>query len=426
MINLFHNEIKHGPEYVCTCCDQLWYRSSVLKCDANKYKACSQDVISSCVTGLRSIDNTEWICTTCDTNLKKGKMPSCKMSFPEKPELLNLTPLEERLISPRIPFMQIRELPRGGLLSIYGNIVNVPSDVNSTVHCLPRPINESQTIPIKLKRRLGYKHSYQYENVRPRKVLDAVKYLVNTGDLFKSKGIEVQNVWPENIISQSAGHEDWSEFLKSLKASCADLQTGQTILDYNTQYCQNSSSTDDVDNVGTKRYDTDEWCEVDERPTGVTDTLLQEPDVAENADKIVSFAPREGNKPLGVFMAKDSEYLSFPTIFCGKRRAENNERKVPVSYSTITKWELRCQDRRAAMSVPNIFYKLKKLQIKQIQDSACISLRKCKTKGKRTAGDLKSEDSLNKLVHLDEGFRVLRNLRSHLLILKNAKKTCLL
>lgn len=77
LINLFHNEIKHGPEYVCTCCDQLWYRSSVLKCDANKYKACSQDVVSSCVTGLRSIDNTEWICTTCDTNLKKGKMPSC-------------------------------------------------------------------------------------------------------------------------------------------------------------------------------------------------------------------------------------------------------------------------------------------------------------------------------------------------------------
>ena len=73
------------------------------------------------------------------------------MTFPNKPDLLNLTPLEERLISPRIPFMQIHELPRGGQLSIHGNIVNVPSDVNSTVHCLPRPINESQTIPIKLK-----------------------------------------------------------------------------------------------------------------------------------------------------------------------------------------------------------------------------------------------------------------------------------
>ena len=46
-----------------------------------------------------------------------------------KPQRLNLTPLEER-ISPRMPFMQIRELPRGGKLSIDGNVVSVPADVN--------------------------------------------------------------------------------------------------------------------------------------------------------------------------------------------------------------------------------------------------------------------------------------------------------
>ena len=51
MINLFHKNITHGPEYVCTCCDQLWYKSSVVKCDANKYKACLQDVVKSCLTG---------------------------------------------------------------------------------------------------------------------------------------------------------------------------------------------------------------------------------------------------------------------------------------------------------------------------------------------------------------------------------------
>ena len=90
------------------------------------------------------------------SNLKVGKVPSCakanKMTFPERPEVLkNLTPLEERLISPRIPFMQVRELPSGGQLSIHGNVVNVPADVSTTVSVLPRPINESQTIPIKLK-----------------------------------------------------------------------------------------------------------------------------------------------------------------------------------------------------------------------------------------------------------------------------------
>jgi len=111
-------------------------------------------------------------------------------------------------------------------------------------------------------------------------------------------------------------------------------------------------------------------------------------------------------------MDKESEFLSFPTIYCGQTRADNKERTIPVHYSTVCKWELRSQDRRVAKSVPNIFYKLKKLQIKQIQNSASISLRKCKTKGKKyTAGDLKSDDYVNKLIQADEGFRVLKNLR---------------
>ena len=47
-----------------------------------------------------------------------------------------------------------------------------------------------------------------------------------------------------------------------------------------------------------------------------------------------------------------------------------------------------------------------------MQDTASIALRECKTKGKNyRAGDLKSEDAIQKSMHLDEGFRVLRNLR---------------
>ena len=326
--------------------------------------------------------------------------------------------------------MQIRELPRGGQLSIHGNIVNVPSDVNLTVHCLPRPINESQTIPIKLKRRLIYKHHYQFQNVRPKKVLDAAKYLVDTSDLFKREGIEVQNAWLDNISLQSSAHEDWSEFVENSDTSSNNdlhTQTDKVVLEDKRQDYQKSISNADDENPGCEKEDSVDWCEVDERPSGVTDTLLQEPDVVENVDRIISFAPGEGIRPLGIFMDKDSEYLSFPTMFCGKGRPANNERKVPVSYSTICKWELRCQDRRVAMSVPNIFYKLKKMQIKQIQDSACISLRKCKSKGKKyTAGELKSEDYLNKLIHLDEGFRVLKNLRGSPPYYENLKKTCLL
>ena len=86
MINISHKNIAHVPEYVCTCCNQLWYKSSVVKCDVNKYKVCSPEVVESCLTGFKSVDDTEWICMTCDSNLKKGKLPSCskanKISFP--------------------------------------------------------------------------------------------------------------------------------------------------------------------------------------------------------------------------------------------------------------------------------------------------------------------------------------------------------
>ena len=44
------------------------------------------------------------------------------------------------------------------------------------------------------------------------------------------------------------------------------------------------------------------------------DTLLQEPDITQDGDRILSFAPGEGNRPLGIFMHKDSEFLSLQFI----------------------------------------------------------------------------------------------------------------
>ena len=79
LINLFHKNIKCDPEYICTCCDQLWYKSSVVKCNANRCKACSQDLVESCVTGVRSV---------VLPSLSKAN----NMSFPKKPDFLSLTP----------------------------------------------------------------------------------------------------------------------------------------------------------------------------------------------------------------------------------------------------------------------------------------------------------------------------------------------
>ena len=94
--------------------------------------------------------------------------------------------------------------------------------------------------------------------------------------------------------------QEWSEFFNK-----GNMQTLDDLpYSANAQVKKNVDSLkydDSVDN------DTDnEWCEETKRPSGVMDTLLQEPDIFQHGDKIISFAPGEGNRPLGLFIDKDS------------------------------------------------------------------------------------------------------------------------
>ena len=57
-------------------------------------------------------------------------------------------------------------------------------------------------------------------------------------------------------------------------------------------------------------------------------------------------------------------------------------KKGPISYGTVCKWKLRCQDRRAAMSVPNIFFKLKKCKLSKFKIVDAFLSEDVKQKGK--------------------------------------------
>jgi len=87
LIKKFHAAVSRGPMYICTCCDQLWYKHSVIS--AQKVRLLNLNA-RKYLLSKTSIDNIEWICQTCDKYLKKNKIPPCAakngMSFPEKPE----------------------------------------------------------------------------------------------------------------------------------------------------------------------------------------------------------------------------------------------------------------------------------------------------------------------------------------------------
>jgi hypothetical protein len=145
--------------------------------------------------------------------------------------------------------MQLRQMPRGGQISLKGNVVNVPSDVSGTIKSLPRMIDENETIMLKLKRRLSYKYHVAFENIRPDKVFQAARWLVTNSTLFQNEGISVNETW---------------------------LHESRTGVDAN-----DSSFQDDAEN---QNESDDGWTEDDgfaDRLTGNLDTFLQAADFRE-------------------------------------------------------------------------------------------------------------------------------------------------
>jgi hypothetical protein len=90
------------------------------------------------------------LCGTCCKVLDANKMPTLLLSngfkYPPKPVgLPPLEPISARLISPRLPFMQIRRLRYEGNYGIVGQVINVPVDVN--IWCSSCRVRWMMTMP---------------------------------------------------------------------------------------------------------------------------------------------------------------------------------------------------------------------------------------------------------------------------------------
>ena len=115
LIQIYENAIKDGPTYICVCCGGLFFKRSVKKFNKTDYndltllnKILNVDQVS--------IDSEfKYICITCDKYSKSNKVPRLALSnglkFNTIPSYIyNLNDLEERLCSPRIPFLKIKQL----------------------------------------------------------------------------------------------------------------------------------------------------------------------------------------------------------------------------------------------------------------------------------------------------------------------------
>ena len=281
------------------------------------------------------------------------------------------------------------------------NVVNVPADVINTINILPRLPEQTGTIKVQLKRRLQYKSSTLSLNIRPHKVLQAANWLASTSTLYREQGIAFNPNWEINSDKNNEPIEQTDDI--------NDGSDSQNSISENILADENDEFSEDEAEVS----------------AGVTDSMLTPPDFVDDTERqhILNVAPGEGDRPLSVLKDKHSEELAYPGIFLGQQRPENKDRLSNVYYSDICKSELRRSDRRAAMCVENIFFKTKKLQMKLLLGKSQIVLRKCKACNRSvTAGHLKQQGSLERLIHHDEGYKFLRALRGSPPYFEKAKK----
>ena len=140
-----------------------------------------------------------------------------------------------------------------------------------------------------------FKSTVLTDNVRPIAVMATFQTLLKSSELYKEANISVNDSLNNEDKAQHE-HED-----ESIDDSSSD--------------------------------ESDAFIETNDKKNLPVMTLLDE----QSVDKctVLSVAPGKGQRPISIFKDPNSEYLAFPTIFCGQTRVENSKRRVPIYYSDI-------------------------------------------------------------------------------------------
>ncbi|KAL8592920.1 hypothetical protein ACOMHN_050747 [Nucella lapillus] len=397
----YRKAIVEGPECVCRSCGNLWFKKSVRLFDKQMFlnRGIAEDFLDK-YCGCEGLfhGHTKWICRchTCHSSIRKGAAPRLSLGrgldFPDVPaEVARLTPLEERLVSPKIPFMQIRPLGVDRQHGLKGNVVfNVPVEEHGITTLAEDWLQQHPTTE--------------------------ETFIVDHADVLENESApDLEEIRPEE--SDIPIQEETVSMEEALQPiSAAENQESNSTA---------SETTADANNANGKRTDNDEeksqpgeddWDETaGDEPInpGVEGTLL-------DCGQAIKFAPGEGQRPLAVLMDKDSEELAFLTIYGGHRRVQPEK----VSYTDIAKSEARRYDRRAT-KIPKLFFSYKKMEMVRVSGSIQTCLRKKLQDQNYSARDMLNQETVGNIVGTDQGYYVLRPVRGSPLFWQQKKKELL-
>ena len=408
-IQTFRTLVKEGPVFVCTSCHRLMYRENVTIFNKLDYSMCEEALLNRCVSGYLHSDNREYICQTCQWNLKRNKLPAQSIGNalqldPIPDELQNLSALESMLISKRVPFMKVLALPRGKQRAIHGCVVNVPINPEETYSVLPRLPSSASMITVKLKRKLQYRGHVIKQSVRPWRVLQALYHLKHTVKNPHYSDIEINEHWDEDAARDN--EELWSSMTANEETS-EENSFSITSAEYDKM--EESTESNNDSDQDEENHDEDDTSQLRGLPF---DSCLEPKDMSSDKDLLLSIAPGEGKKPLSLYSDKNNEELAFPTLFPNGQFGWEYKRDQKLSLKKYFNARLLNVDGRFAQSTEYLFYAQYRCEAEDVGNSLSIALRKCKGKAQNiTAGQIKDAEEIRNLIRNDLNIHFLQKVR---------------
>ncbi|MFN7491091.1 MAG: DUF6570 domain-containing protein [Chryseotalea sp.] len=334
---------------------------------------------------------TKMICKTCKDSVLCYKFPRLwlghGLEFNEVPDCLKvLNDVEAQLCCPRVAFIRIKPLGWDKQSGILGNVVNVPVNVEKTLNMLPVNFKDSKIIQLNFMRKIDYTKPYMRDTVRPKIVIEAVKYLTSQ-KLYKDNAIIMSNEWLDKHKT------DKEDFVVETDDEDAPDQGNDTIM-------SDSSSGSD----------SEEDDELENNPLlQVNDTVL----INKNIIEELKIAPAEKNSPISLHKDKHGEELTFLKIHGGQAK-KTIEKRTELSFTEAAECKsyFRRYDRRCAENIQFIFYKLKKLLAEKLNSAISIAIKKHSLSVPLTARQAIDDATYEAYLKSEEAKRFLRTVRS--------------
>nr|XP_029718435.1 uncharacterized protein LOC115261217 [Aedes albopictus] len=399
---MFINCRKEVPLFFCSCCERMFFEKGLKTITRDKVislmaaKIDTENSSITCWVDSHVLNNYEqhgqnYLCHTCYKYVCAGKVPKLSSSnglkLPQVPECLEeLNPIEERIVSPFVPFIKILMLNHRASnpqIGAKGSVIYVPTDVNEMEQSLPRKINNTNiiAIPVEFKRHMGHASSYLKGLVRKEKLEAAGQYLQET-ELYKKYGIKFsENV--DDILDLSDEETDYN--LNDILEPETDIDEGEEVNDLLNE--------------------------------GDDDCLLIDLNEIAATNTVVVMAPGQNQKPVSPYSNPDVEYLCFPKIFAGKPRILTDKN---ITDNDIIKWEIRHYKNRTEPR--RILHLSKKKLLNESYNSIKVAIRKKKNAKNVTAQQALQPSFIGGLLSFDNGLRFMDQMRCAPAYMQQKKK----